>query len=101
MPKDSFTGMDKNNNMVIKPLGAINNKGRACNLSIFKNKKRITNILIVIAIAQTMVSGFSISLVLIRKPKSKKNKARIQFIHLIKHFASAVPSFISLKNGYK
>ena len=78
MPKDSFTGMDRNNNMVIKPLGAINNKGRACSLSIFKNRNRIRNILIVIAIAQTMVPGFSISLVLIRKPKSKKNKARIK-----------------------
>jgi ethanolamine utilization cobalamin adenosyltransferase len=60
---DRVEGMDKNNRIVIKPLGAINNKGNTFIFITFRKMALKTKIDTVIAEAQTMLSILSNSLV--------------------------------------
>lgn len=60
---DKVDGIDKNNKIVIKPLGAINNKGNTFIFITFRKIALKTKIDTVIAEAQTKLSILSNSLV--------------------------------------
>src|SRR5574343_156564 len=71
-------GIDRNNKMVIKPLGAINingNKGMRINNKKIARKIKMAD---VIHIAHKAVSELNNSSVCIKKPKTRKNMARIR-----------------------
>jgi hypothetical protein len=82
-----LAGIDRNNKIVISPLGATNNKGETGSRNILRNIYRRMNIPTVMATAQITVERLRSSLVSIKKPNSKKNNARI------KNAASIVNSF--------
>ena len=71
-------GIDKNRRIVIKPRGAIKTNGLVCNLKILSIINLTINIPNVMQSANKIVSEFNTSARSIKKPKSKKNNARIR-----------------------
>ena len=91
----STAGIDKNNKMVIRPLGAIYKTGVGGNLISLSTVNLTSRIAAIMAIAKGRVFRLSSSCVSIRKPKSIKNKVRIR------KAASAVSSFSLLTSEIK